>query len=46
MKNFIEKMRIKFLIGSNKNSLYLKKNFNFKFKIFGNRLINKMYKSL
>ena len=45
-EKFYRKNEDKFLIGSNKNSLYLKKNFNFKFKIFGNRLINKMYKSL
>jgi GDPmannose 4,6-dehydratase len=45
-KKFYRKNEDKFLIGSNKNSLYLKKNFNFKFKIFGNRLINKMYKIL
>ena len=43
---FYRKNEDKFLIGSNKNSLYLKKNFNFKFKIYGNRLINKMYKTL
>ena len=36
----------KILMGSIKNSSYLKKNFNFKFKIFGNSLIKKMYKSL
>jgi GDPmannose 4,6-dehydratase len=36
----------KILMGSIKNSSYLKKNFNFRFKIFGNSLIKKMYKSL
>ena len=36
----------KILIGSIKNSSYLKKNFNFRFKIFGSSLIKKMYKSL
>ena len=35
----------KILVGSSRNSLYLKKNFNFKFKIFGNKLINKMYRN-
>ncbi len=45
-KKFFRKNENKILTGSSKNSLYLKKNFNFKFKIFGNSLINKMYKSL
>ncbi|WP_435162721.1 GDP-mannose 4,6-dehydratase [Candidatus Pelagibacter bacterium nBUS_25] len=45
-EKFYRKSEDKFLIGSSKNSLYLKKNFNFEFKIFGNRLINKMYKFL
>ena len=45
-KKFYRKNEDKILIGSIKNSLYLKKNFNFKFKIFGNILIKKMYKSL
>ena len=45
-KKFYRKNEDKILINSNKNSLYLKKKFNFKFKIFGNRLINKMYKNL
>lgn len=45
-KKFYRKNEDKFLIGSSKNSLFLKKNFNFKFKIFGNNLINKMYKNL
>jgi len=34
------------LIGSKKNTSYLKKKYNFKFRIFGNRLIKEMYKSL
>ena len=45
-KKFYRKNEDKILINSNKNSLYLKKKFNFKFKIFGNHLINKMYKNL
>ncbi len=45
-KKFYRKNEDKILIGSIKNSSYLKKNFNFRFKIFGNSLINKMYKSL
>jgi GDPmannose 4,6-dehydratase len=45
-KKFFRKDEDKVLIGSSKNSLYLKKKFNFEFKIFGNSLINKMYKSL
>ena len=36
----------KFLIGSNKNSLHLKNKHNFKFTIFGKKLIKKMYRSL
>ena len=45
-KNFFRKNEEKFLISSSKNSLFLKKKFNFEFKIFGNRLISKMYKIL
>ena len=45
-KKFYRKNEDKILVSSNKNSLYLKKKFNFKFKIFGNRLINKMYKNI
>ena len=45
-KKFFRKNEDRILIGSIKNSFYLKKNFNFVFKIFGNNLINKMYKSL
>tara|TARA_B100001057_G_scaffold472839_1_gene536551 strand:+ start:388 stop:1323 length:936 start_codon:yes stop_codon:yes gene_type:complete len=36
----------KLLIGSIKNSYYLKNKYNFSFKIFGDRLIEEMYKSL
>ena len=43
---YFRKNEYKFLIGSNNNSLYLKKNYNFKFKIFGKNLINKMYKDI
>ena len=45
-KKFYRKNEDKILISSNKDSLYLKKKFNFKFKIFENRLINKMYKNI
>ena len=45
-KKFYRKNEDKILMGSIKNSSYLKKNFNFRFKIFGNSLIKKMYKSL
>jgi GDPmannose 4,6-dehydratase len=45
-KKFCRTKENKILIGSTKNISYLKKNFNFKFKIFGNTLIGKMYKSL
>ena len=45
-KKFFRRNENKILIGSIKNSLYLKKNFNFKFRIFRNSLIRKMYKSL
>ena len=45
-KKFYRKNEDKILMGSIKNSLYLKKNFNFKFNIFGHSLIRKMYKSL
>ena len=43
-KKYFRKNENKILVGSPKNSLYLKKNFNFKFKIFGNKLIKMMYK--
>ena len=45
-KKFFRKKENKLLIGSNKNSLYLKNKYNFKFSIFGKKLIKKMYKSL
>ena len=45
-KRFVRKNEDRILIGSYKNSLYLKNKFDFKFRIFGNRLINKIYKSL
>ena len=45
-KKFYRKNEDKILMGSIKNSLYLKKNFNFKFNIFGHSLIRRMYKSL
>ena len=43
---FIRKNEDKILIGSSKNSKYLKNKYNFKFKIFGKRLIEEMYNSL
>ena len=45
-KKFFRKNESKYLIGSKKNTSYLKKKYNFKFRIFGNRLIKEMYKSL
>ena len=45
-KKFFRKKENKFLIGSTKNSYYLKKKFNFNFKIFGDRLVKEMYKNL
>ena len=45
-KKFFRKKENKLLIGSNKNSLYLRKRYKFKFNIFGKKLIEKMYKSL
>ena len=43
---FFRKNEKKYLIGSSKNSLYLKNKFKFKFKIFGQKLIQEMYKNL
>ena len=45
-KKFFRKKENKFLVGSTKNSYYLKKRFNFSFKIFGDKLITEMYKYL
>ena len=45
-KKYFRTKENKFLIGSIKNSYYLKNKYNFSFKIFGDRLIEKMYKSL
>jgi GDPmannose 4,6-dehydratase len=45
-KKFFRKNENKFLIGSKKNISYLKNKYNFKFKIFGNKLIKEMFKSL
>ena len=45
-KKFFRKKENKLLIGSTKNSFYLKKKFNFKFKIFGDKLVKEMYKNL
>ena len=45
-QKFFRKNEKKFLIGSSKNSLYLKNKFKFKFKIFGKKLIQEMYKNL
>ena len=43
---FLRKNENKVLVGSYKNTKYLENRFNFKFKIFGERLIKKMYNSL
>ena len=43
---FFRKNENKVLIGSSKNSNYLKKKYNFKFKIFSKKLIKEMYNSL
>tara|TARA_B100001027_G_scaffold79999_1_gene54710 strand:+ start:345 stop:1280 length:936 start_codon:yes stop_codon:yes gene_type:complete len=45
-KKFFRKKENKSLVGSIKNSYYLKKKFNFSFKIFGDKLISEMYKNL
>ena len=45
-KKYFRTNENKILIGSVKNSFYLKNKFNFSFKIFGDRLIKEMYKSL
>ena len=45
-KKFFRKNESKFLIGSKKNISYLKKKYNFKFKIVGNKLIKEMFKNL
>mgnify|MGYP005634810147 FL=1 len=44
-KKYFRKNENKILVGSCRNTLYLKKKFNFEFKIFGKTLINKMYKN-
>ncbi len=43
---FLRKNEKIVLVGSSNNTRYLKNNFNFKFKIFGKILIEKMYKNL
>ena len=45
-KKFLRKNENKFLIGSNNNISYLKKKYNFKFKIYKNQLVKKMYENL
>ena len=45
-KKFFRKNENKFLIGSKTNISYLKNKYNFKFKIFGNKLIKEMFKNL
>ena len=45
-KKYFRKKENKLLIGDSKNSLMLKKKFNFKFNIVEKKLIRKMYKSL
>ena len=45
-KKFFRKSENKYLSSSKKNITFLKKKYNFKFKIFGEKLINEMYKNL
>ena len=45
-KKYFRKKENKLLIGDSKNSLLLKKKFNFKFNVVEKKLIRKMYKSL
>tara|TARA_Y100000389_G_scaffold175791_1_gene186822 strand:+ start:305 stop:1240 length:936 start_codon:yes stop_codon:yes gene_type:complete len=45
-KKFFRKDENRFLIGSKKNTSYLKNKYNFKFKILGFKLIREMYKNL
>ena len=45
-KKFYRKAEEKTLVGSDKNTSYLKRKFNFEFKIFGNSLIKKMSNNL
>ena len=45
-KKFIRKNEEKIIVSSTKNNSYLKKKFNFEFKVFRNSLIRKMYKNL
>ena len=45
-EKFFRENETKVLVGSSKNISYLKKKFNFKFKIFEKKLIKKIYKSL
>ena len=45
-KKYFRKKENKLLIGNSKNTLMLKKKFNFKFNIVEKKLIRKMYKSL
>ena len=45
-KKLFRKKENKFLSSSKQNITFLKKKYNFKFKIFGKKLINEMYKNL
>jgi GDPmannose 4,6-dehydratase len=45
-KKFFRKNENKFLIGSKRNTSYLRNKYNFKFKILGVKLIREMYKNL
>ena len=45
-EKFFRKNETKVLVGSSKNISYLKKKFNFEFKIFEKKLIKKIYKNL
>ena len=45
-KKYFRKQENKLLASDSKNSLLLKKDYNFKFNIVGKKLIRKMYNSL
>jgi len=45
-KKYFRKQENKLLASDSKNSLFLKKEYNFKFNIVGKKLIRKMYNSL
>ena len=45
-KKFFRKNEKKYLVGSKRNISYLKNKYNFKFKIFGYKLIKEMFKNI